>query len=109
MRNNLAELPVLLACLWGGAAAGGLVFFIRLPKKIYIRRNRGKRTGLLLRALFFALDITACAAIAAAFAAALFFANGGEPRLYAVSGFVLMLLAVTRALGALLFPDRIFR
>lgn len=103
MRNNLYELPVLLACLWGGAAAGGLAFLLRLPKTLYLKKRRGLRVGLPLRALFFALDLLLCTVCAGVFAAVLVYANGGEIRLYAASGFGFALWAVVKLLKVLCF------
>lgn len=87
MRNNLNELPVLLACLWTGAFAGSAVFVLRLPKALYMKRHRGLRTPWGLKLLFGLADIAACAGASAIFAAGLLHANGGELRLYAAAGF----------------------
>ena len=96
MRNTLFELPALLCCMWGGALAGGLGFFISLPKIIWRRRAAGRRTPFLLRALFAVCDIITSLAVTAVFCAALIKANGGEPRLYAIAGFFLSMAGVVR-------------
>ena len=101
MRNNLAELPVLLCCLWTGALAGGLAFLLRLPKTLYEKRRRGLRTPPVMLAVFFILDLLLCLSAAGIFALGLCYANGGEPRLYAVSGFVFALLSVKALLKTL--------
>ena len=103
MRNNLAELPVLLCCIWGGAAAGGGVFLLRMTKRLWLKRFRGRRAGAAWMALFVLLDLLTVAFVSCAFAAILLFANGGEPRLYAVLGFFAALFSVDALLrGALL-------
>ena len=103
MRNNLAELPVLLCCLWGGSLAGGAAFLLRLPKKLYFRNRLGLRTPLLPKLIFILLDILTCASVAVIFAASLLYANGGELRLYAAAGFFGALAVVVWLLKTLLF------
>lgn len=102
MRNALSELPVLLCCIWGGLAAGGAAFLLRLPQKISERRLKGRRARFGPR-LFFALcDTAAAAALTAGLALTLLHANGGELRLFAVCGFVFGAWLVSRTLGGLI-------
>ncbi|MBO4562634.1 MAG: hypothetical protein J5772_03390 [Clostridia bacterium] len=89
MRNALSELPVLLCCVRGGLVAGLVCAFLRLPRALYYMRPRGRRAGLPLRLLFGLLDTAAAFSAAAVFALTLLYANGGELRLYAVSGFII--------------------
>lgn len=98
MRNTLAQLPVLLCCLWGGALAGGAVFLLQLAARVRFLKKRGVRAGSITGAVLIMLDILTAAAAVGGFAAALFFANGGEPRLYAAAGYFTALIAVDRAL-----------
>ncbi|MBO4848331.1 MAG: hypothetical protein J5586_04175 [Clostridia bacterium] len=87
MRSALAELPVLLCLLRGGLTAGAAAALIRLPRRLCTRRLKGRRAGALPLALFILLDAAAAFGTAAVFALSLLYANGGEPRLYAVLGF----------------------
>ena len=98
MRNNLTELPVLLACLRGGLCAGGAAYLIRLPKRLYSARHRGLRTPWTAAFLFALLDILTCVSVALVFASSIVYANGGELRLYAVSGFFIALAAAVKLL-----------
>ena len=102
MRNNLTELPVLLCCIWGGALAGLAVFLLRLPKKLYENAHRGLRTPFFIKLILGVFDMLTCAAAALIFAFALVYANGGEPRAYAVMGYLAFLALNARLLGALL-------
>lgn len=89
MRNSLLELDVLAAMVRSGIAAGLAVFLARLPGKLYFKHLKGRRASLPLLILFRAADILAALVPAALFALSLVYANGGEPRLYAVLGFAL--------------------
>lgn len=97
MRNVLSELPVFLCCVWGGAAAGLAVTLLRTPRALYLSSRRGRRASPWLLALFAAADVIAAALLAAALACTLLHANGGEPRAYAVFGFVFGAAAVSAA------------
>ena len=87
MRNSLLELPVLAAAVWAGLASGMAAFLLRLPGKLYERRLKGRRAKLFALIPIRAADVLAGFAAAASLALALYYANGGEPRLYAVLGF----------------------
>lgn len=89
MRNALSELPVLLCCIWGGIASGGAAFLLRLPQKLYSRALKGRRSGLGPRLAFALADALAAAALCCGFALTLLHANGGEIRLFALTGFLL--------------------
>ncbi len=88
MRNSLDELPVLACMLWGGLIAGLVCSLLRLPGKVYARALRGRRAKPLPLAAIAVCDIAAALFAAAAFALTLVHANGGEPRLFALCGFV---------------------
>lgn len=102
MRNVLSELPVFLCCLWGGLAAGLAAFLIRLPRKLYGMRLRGKKAKALYKALFAVFDIAAALLAAAVFALTLYTANGGEMRAFAVGGFVSGAASVSAAANRLI-------
>ena len=99
MRNNLAELPVLFACMRAGFCAGGAAYLLRLPKRAYAARRPGLRTPFAPGLLFVMLDIMTCAATALILACALICANGGEPRLYALCGFFCSMAASLKLLN----------
>lgn len=89
MRTTLNELPIFALCVWGGAAAGLAAALVRLPRRLYLASRKGRRAGRFPMLLFAAADVFSAALLAASFCAALIYANGGELRLYAVSGFLL--------------------
>lgn len=102
MRNVLSELPILLCCVWGGLAAGLSAALLRLPRKLYTRSLRGRHSKALPRLLFTALDILSALLAAACFSITLLYANGGELRLYAVSGFAAAAYIASRAVKGLI-------
>lgn len=103
MRNNLAELPVLLACMRAGFCAGGAAYLLRLPKRAYLARRRGLRTPFAPDFLFVLLDFLTCASAALTLASALVWANGGEPRLYALAGFFCAMALTVKLLENVIF------
>ena len=102
MRNALSEIPVLLCCIWGGLAAGGAAFLLRLPRRLVSASFIGRPPGTLLTLALALADMLAAAAVVCGFALTLLHANGGEPRLFAVCGFAAGALASSRALKAAL-------
>lgn len=88
MRNALDELPVLMCMLWGGLASGLSAALLRLPRKAYVRALRGRRARPLALIALGACDIAAALAAVCGFALTLVHANGGEPRLFAICGFL---------------------
>lgn len=88
MRNSLSELPVLLSMIRGGLIAGFFCALALLPRKLSTRFLRGRRANPVLRMLFGALEAAAGVSAAAFFAYTLIRSNGGEPRAYAVFGFI---------------------
>ena len=87
MRNALSELPVLLCCIRGGLIFGGAAFILRLPERLYTAALKGRRPRLLPRLAAALADMLAAAALCLGCALTLFHANGGEPRLFALTGF----------------------
>ena len=103
MRNSLLEFPILLACIWGGLAAGAASSPLRLPRQITQMQLRGRRMRFLTGALLIIPDVLAALVLTCGFCASLVFANGGEVRLYAVFGFALAAYLAGRVLRAIVF------
>lgn len=106
MRTTVYELPVFLVLLWGGLIAGHIAALLRLPGKLYSGSLRGRRGNAAALAAFFALDVTAALAAAAILCAALVYANGGEPRAYALFAFAAGAAAPGAALDGILRTDK---
>lgn len=103
MRTTLLELPILMCCLWGGLLAGLIAALLRLFGQLKKKRLAGRRLKLVPRALIGILDALAALVLGVLCAAALIYANGGEPRAYAVisyaSGAALTMNAVLMLAG----------
>ncbi len=97
MRNALGELPVFLACIYGGMVIGMLAFLLRLPKTLADRKRR--RISAALRILFAAVDISICIMGFIIAAATLYAVNGMELRIYALTGLFIGAAASVRVLG----------